>query len=303
MLDRLTSMKIFIKVVELGSFAAASQHLTLSPQMVAKHIEALEHHLGARLLHRTTRRQSLTETGRLYCEQCRLVLQAAERADSLAANTLGTPRGTLSVSVPVTFGRTVFLSFIHSFQKRYPEIQVHLSLTDQLVHPTMDGHEAVIRIGELETDLTAVSRPLTAYRRVICAAQTYLEKHGFPGQPEDLMRHECLLYENSGGPVTTWHLSQGSVTRPVTVSGKIISNDSSVLHSAALGGDGILLGYEQALLPDIKSKRLVRLMPRWKVPDRPVHLLYNAGPVMTPKLRVFVTELQEAFQPEASFRR
>lgn len=297
MLDRLTSMKIFIKVVELGSFAAASQHLTLSPQMVAKHIEALERHLGARLLHRTTRRQSLTETGRLYCEQCRLVLKAVERADSLAANTLGTPRGTLSASVPVTFGRTVLLPFIHSFQKRYPEIQVHLSLTDQLVHPTMDGHEAVIRIGELEADLTVVSRPLTAYRRVICAARTYLEKHGFPGQPDDLMRHECLVYENSGGPVTTWHFSQGSVTRPVTVSGRIISNDSSVLHSAALAGDGILLGYEQALLPDIKSKRLVRLMPRWTVPARPMHLLYNAGPVMTPKLRVFVTELQEAFQP------
>ncbi|CUW46311.1 LysR family transcriptional regulator [Novacetimonas hansenii] len=296
MLDRLTSMKIFIKVVELGSFAAASQHLTLSPQMVAKHIEALERHLGARLLHRTTRRQSLTETGRLYCEQCRLVLKAVERADSLAANTLGTPRGTLSASVPVTFGRTVLLPFIHSFQKRYPEIQVHLSLTDQLVHPTMDGHEAVIRIGELEADLTVVSRPLTAYRRVICAARTYLEKHGFPGQPDDLMRHECLVYENSGGPVTTWHFSQGSVTRPVTVSGRIISNDSSVLHSAALAGDGILLGYEQALLPDIKSKRLVRLMPRWTVPARPMHLLYNAGPVMTPKLRVFVTELQEAFQ-------
>ncbi|MHB0823806.1 LysR family transcriptional regulator [Novacetimonas hansenii] len=92
-------MKIFIKVVELGSFAAASQNLTLSPQMVAKHIEALERHLGARLLHRTTRRQSLTETGRLYCEQCRLVLKAVERADSLAANTLGTPRGTLRDSV------------------------------------------------------------------------------------------------------------------------------------------------------------------------------------------------------------
>ena len=297
MLDRLTSMKIFIKVVELGSFAAASQHLTLSPQMVAKHIEALERHLGARLLHRTTRRQSLTETGRLYCEQCRLVLKAVERADSLAANTLGKPRGTLSVSVPVTFGRTVLLPFVHNFQKRYPEVQVHLSLTDQLVHPTMDGHEAVIRIGELETDLTVVSRPLTAYRRVICAARNYLEKHGFPAQPDDLMRHECLVYENSGGPVTTWLFSQGSVTRPVTVCGRIISNDSSVLHSAALAGDGILLGYEQALLPDIKSKRLVRLIPKWTVPDRPMHLLYNVGPVMTPKLRVFVTELQEAFQP------
>ncbi|UMM07834.1 LysR family transcriptional regulator [Gluconobacter frateurii] len=295
MLDRLTSMKIFIKVVELGSFAAVAQRLTLSPQMVAKHIEALEHHLGARLLHRTTRRQSLTETGRLYCEQCRLVLKAADRADSLAANTLGTPRGTLSVSVPVTFGRTVFLPFLHDFQKRYPEVQVQLSLTDQLVHPTMDGHEAVIRIGKLDTDLTAISRPLTPYRRVICATQTYLEKHGIPDMPEDLTAHQCLVYENAGGPVTTWHFSRGSVTRSVTISGKTISNDSSVLRSAALAGDGILLGYEQALLPEIRSKSLVRLLPQWTVPDRPMHLLYNAGPVMAPKLRVFVTELQQAF--------
>ena len=297
MLDRLTSMKVFIKVVELGSFAAVAQRLNLSPQMVAKHIEALEHHLGARLLHRTTRRQSLTETGRLYCEQCHLVLKAAERADSLAANTLGTPRGTLSVSVPVTFGRTVFLPFLHDFQKRYPEVQVQLSLTDQRIHPTMDGHEAVIRIGKLDTDLTAISRPLTAYRRVICATENYLEKHGIPDTPEDLTKHQCLVYENAGGPVTTWPFLQGSITRSVPISGKIISNDSSVLHSAALAGDGILLGYEPALLPEIRNQNLVRILPQWTIPDRPMHLLYNAGPVMTPKLRIFVTELQQAFLP------
>ncbi|CEF42418.1 LysR family transcriptional regulator [Acetobacter senegalensis] len=297
MLDRLTSMKVFIKVVELGSFAAVAQRLNLSPQMVAKHIEALERHLGARLLHRTTRRQSLTETGRLYCEQCHLVLKAAERADSLAANTLGTPRGTLSVSVPVTFGRTVFLPFLHDFQKRYPEVQFQLSLTDQRVHPTMDGHEAVIRIGKLDTDLTAISRPLTAYRRVICATQNYLEKHGIPDTPEDLTEHQCLVYENAGGPVTTWSFSRGSITRSVPISGKIISNDSSVLHSAALAGDGILLGYEPALLPEIQNQSLVRILSHWTIPDRPMHLLYNAGSVMTPKLRIFVTELQQAFPP------
>ena len=295
MLDRLTSMKVFIKVVELGSFAAAAQFLALSPQMVAKHIEALEHHLGTRLLHRTTRRQSLTDIGRLYCEQCHLVLKAAERADSLAADTLGTPRGTLSVSVPVTFGRTVFAPFLSNFQKKYPEIHIQLSLTDQLVHPTMDGYEAVIRIGTLDTDLTVISRPLTAYHRILCAAPAYLAKYGTPMTPEDLSNHQCLVYENAAGAATSWALSRGSSKRSITISGKLRCNDSSILQSTALAGEGILLGYAQALQPDMEKKNLIRVLPEWTIANRPMHLLYNAGPIMTPKLRMFVTEVQRAF--------
>ncbi|QEO17766.1 LysR family transcriptional regulator [Acetobacter vaccinii] len=297
MLDRLTSMKVFIKVVELGSFAAAAQFLALSPQMVAKHIEALEHHLGTRLLHRTTRRQSLTDIGRLYCEQCHLVLNAAERADSLAADTLGTPRGTLSVSAPVTFGRTVFAPFLSNFQKKYPEIHIQLSLTDQLVHPTMDGYEAVIRIGTLDTDLTVISRPLTAYHRILCAAPAYLAKYGTPMMPEDLSNHQCLVYENAAGAATSWALSRGSSKRSITISGKLRCNDSSILQSAALAGEGILLGYAQALQPDMEKQNLVRVLPEWTIANRPMHLLYNAGPIMTPKLRMFVTEVQRAFPP------
>ena len=298
MLDRLTSMKVFIKVVELGSFAAAAQHLTLSPQMVAKHIEALERHLGTRLLHRTTRRQSLTEIGSLYCEQCHLVLKAVERADNLAANTLGEPRGTLAVSVPVTFGRTMFPMFLHNFRKKFPKVRLQISLTDQLVHPTLDGHEAVIRIGEPDPDLTVVSRPLASYSLTVCAAPAYLEKFGAPDSPEELARHQCLVYENSANSVrTAWHFIRKTCTRSVMVSGTVTSNDWGFLLALTLSGEGIVLGSEQALKPELDSGRLVRILSQWRVPGRPMHLLYNAGPAMTPKLRSFVIEVQNAFPP------
>ncbi|KXV61396.1 LysR family transcriptional regulator [Acetobacter senegalensis] len=298
MLDRLTSMKVFIKVVELGSFAAAAQRLTLSPQMVAKHIEALERHLGTRLLHRTTRRQSLTEIGRLYYEQCHLVLKAVERADNLAANTLGEPRGTLAVSVPVTFGRTTFPMFLHNFRKKFPKVRLQVSLTDQLVHPTLDGHEAVIRIGEPDPDLTVVSRPLASYSLTVCAAPAYLEKFGAPDSPEELAQHQCLVYENSANSVrTAWHFIRKTCTRSVMVSGTVTSNDWGFLLALTLSGEGIVLGSEQALKPELDSGRLVRILSRWRVPGRPMHLLYNAGPAMTPKLRSFVTEVQNAFPP------
>lgn len=298
MLDRLTSMMVFIKVVELGSFAAAAQRLTLSPQMVAKHIEALERHLGTRLLHRTTRRQSLTEIGRLYCEQCYLVLKAVERADNLAANTLGEPRGTLAVSVPVTFGRTMFPMFIHNFRKKFPKVRLQVSLTDQLVHPTLDGHEVVIRIGEPDPDLTVVSRPLASYSLTVCAAPAYLEKFGAPDSPEELARHQCLVYENSARSVrTAWHFIRKTCTRSVLVSGTVTSNDWGFLLALTLSGEGIVLGSEQALKPELDSGRLVRILSQWRVPGRPMHLLYNAGPAMTPKLRSFVTEVQNAFPP------
>ena len=298
MLDRLTSMKVFIKVVELGSFAAAAQRLTLSPQMVAKHIEALERHLGTRLLHRTTRRQSLTEIGSLYCEQCHLVLKAVERADNLAANTLGEPRGTLAVSVPVTFGRTMFPMFLHNFRKKFPKVRLQVSLTDQLVHPTLDGHEAVIRIGEPDPDLTVVSRPLASYSLTVCAAPAYLEKFGAPDSPEELARHQCLVYENSANSVrTAWHFIRKTCTRSVMVSGTVTSNDWGFLLALTLSGEGIVLGSEQALKPELDSGRLVRILSQWRVPGRPMHLLYNTGPAMTPKLRSFVTEVQNAFPP------
>ena len=298
MLDRLTSMKVFIKVVELGSFAAAAQRLTLSPQMVAKHIEALERHLGTRLLHRTTRRQSLTEIGSLYCEQCHLVLKAVERADNLAANTLGEPRGTLAVSVPVTFGRTMFPMFLHNFRKKFPKVRLQVSLTDQLVHPTLDGHEAVIRIGEPDPDLAVVSRPLTSYSLTVCAAPAYLEKFGAPDSPEELARHQCLVYENSANSVrTAWHFIRKTCTRSVMVSGTVTSNDWGFLLALTLSGEGIVLGSEQALKPELDSGRLVRILSQWRVPGRPMHLLYNAGPAMTPKLRSFVIEVQNAFPP------
>ncbi|WP_215769366.1 LysR family transcriptional regulator [Gluconobacter sp. P5B12] len=298
MLDRLTSMKVFIKVVETSSFAAAAQHLALSPQMVAKHVEALERHIGSRLLHRTTRRQSLTEIGRLYCEQCHLVLKAVERADSLAAETLGEPRGTLAVSVPVTFGRIVFPSFLHDFRNKFPEVRLRVSLTDHLVHPTMDSYEAVIRIGEPGPDLMVVSRPLTVYSLTICAAPAYLEKFRAPDSPEELVRHQCLVYENPTRSVpTAWQFVRKSCVRSVVVPQAVTSNDWSFLLALALSGQGILLGFEDALMPEIASGRLARILPQWAIPARPMHLLYNAGPVMTPKLRAFVTEIQHAFPP------
>lgn len=298
MLDRLTSMKVFIRVVETGSFAAAAQHLNLSPQMVAKHVEALERLIGGRLLHRTTRRQSLTEIGRLYCEQCHLVLKAVERADTLAANTLGEPRGTLAVSVPVTFGRTMFPMFLHDFRKKFPKVRLQISLTDHLVHPTLDGHEAVIRIGEPDPDLTVVSRLLATYSLTVCAAPAYLEKFGAPDSPEDLARHQCLVYEHSAHSVrTAWHFIRKTCTRSVMVSGTVTSNDWGFLLALALSGEGIVLGSEQALKPELESGRLVRVLSQWRVPGRPMHLLYNAGPAMTPKLRSFVTEVQNAFPP------
>ena len=298
MLDRLTSMKVFIRVVETGSFAAAAQHLILSPQMVAKHVEALERHIGSRLLHRTTRRQSLTEIGRLYCEQCHLVLKAVERADSLAAETLGEPRGTLAVSVPVTFGRTVFPSFLHDFRNKFPEVRLRVSLTDQLVHPTMDSYEAVIRIGEPGPDLMVVSRPLTAYSLTICAAPAYLEKFRAPDSPEELVRHQCLVYENPTRSMPiAWQFVRKTCVRCVVIPQAVTSNDWSLLLALALSGQGIVLGFEHALMPEIASGRLTRILPQWAVPARPMHLLYNAGPVMTPKLRAFVTEVQHAFPP------
>ncbi|MGH8409080.1 MAG: LysR family transcriptional regulator, partial [Pseudomonas sp.] len=193
MMDRLSSMSAFVMAAELGSYARAAERLGMSPQMVAKHVAALERRLGARLLNRTTRRQSLTELGSAYYERCKHILTEAEAADSLAQIMNDTPRGKLKISAPVTFGSYSLMPLVTEFLRDNPEVEIDLHLTDRFVDLVEEGYEVAFRIGPLaNSSLTA--RPLQPYRLVVCAAPKYLAERGTPLTPADLEHHECLGY-------------------------------------------------------------------------------------------------------------
>lgn len=287
-MDRLTSMGAFVMAAEAGSYAGAAQRLGMSPQMVAKHVAALEHRLGARLLNRTTRRQSLTELGSAYYERCKHIVSEAQAADSLAQIMTDTPRGTLKVSAPVTFGSYSLMPFVTDFLRQFPEVEIDLHLTDRAVDLVEEGYEAAFRIGPLgSTSLTA--RPLAPYRLIVCAAPRYLAEHGTPLNPADLQQHECLGYAYWSRPADRqWQFCQGADVHEVPVRSRLQVNESKALMSAAVDGFGIVLGPADFLEPALRRGELVRLLDAFETPSRPMHLLYSAHRQKTAKVRRFI---------------
>ncbi|HTH76903.1 MAG TPA: LysR substrate-binding domain-containing protein, partial [Trinickia sp.] len=198
-MDRLTSMAIFAKAAEAGSFAAAGAALGMSSQLVGKHVRALEARYGMQLINRTTRRQSLTEAGRAFYEGCKAVLAEAQAVEALTANLQAVPRGTLRVNAPVSFGAYRLAPALARYLADHPEVQVELTLSDRVVDLVDEGYDAVIRIAPLP-DSRMIARPLAPYRLIVCASPAYLAVRGTPRRPEDLADHECLGFAYWGRP-------------------------------------------------------------------------------------------------------
>ncbi|UQS91894.1 LysR family transcriptional regulator [Pseudomonas chlororaphis subsp. piscium] len=288
MVDRLTSMEAFVAAAESGSYARAATRLGLSPQMVAKHVAALEQRLGARLLNRTTRRQSLTELGSAYLERCKHILGEAQAADSLAQIMNATPRGKLRISAPVTFGSYSLMPFVTGFLREHPEVEIDLHLTDRYIDLVEEGYEAAFRIGPL-ADSSLTARPLAPYRLIACAAPAYLAARGTPRVPADLEQHECLGYVYWSRPADhQWQFRRAGQVHEVQVRSRLQVNESRALLSAAVDGFGIVLGPADFLEPARAAGELVQLLPGYEAPSRAMHLLYRPDRQMTAKLRHFV---------------
>lgn len=285
-MDRLTSMAVFVRVVEKGSFAATADEFGLSTTMVANHVRALEQQLGARLLDRTTRRHSLTEIGAAYLERCRDVLSSVQAADQVAEALRAVPQGTLRVTAPVTWGAHRLMPVIGAYMAAHPGVQVELSLNDRVVDMHEEGFDAAIRSGVLH-DEALIARPLAPSRMFAVASPAYLEAHGLPHEPAALAGHACLGFM-AWGRHHHWRFQQGDRTVEVPVQGPLICNNGQALLTAALCGVGVVVQADVLLAPAIESGRLVRLLPDWELPARPIHIVRRREIRPTAKLRTFV---------------
>ena len=287
-MDRLASMAAFLRAVDLGSFAAAASALDMSPQMIAKHVAHLEARLGARLLNRSTRRQSLTEIGRAYAEQCRVVLAEAERADLVADAARGVPRGMLRVNAPVSYGSCQVVPLITGYLRRHPGVEVDLVLSDRFTDLIEDGFEVLFRIGPLARTSLRAHR-LSQYQTVACASPGYLAEHGAPLTPADLGSHECLVYGRPDEPaLDEWHFIRDGRPHRVCVRGRLRVNTAQALLAAALDGFGIGLIAEDLVRDALVSGRLMRVLADHQTPARPVHMLTLPDRRQTPKLKNFI---------------
>ncbi len=285
-MDRLACMKVFVKAVEAGSISSAAAELNLSSQLAGKQIRALEDGLGIKLLTRTTRRQSLTDSGQLFYERAKNILAEMEAAEALMAETRSEPRGRLRISAPITFGSHGLAPEIPEYLRQHPEVSIDLSLTNRTVDLVEEGFDVVFRTGDLP-DSSLIARRLASYRLALCAAASYIKLAEPLRAPLDLLKHECLVFSHTSLR-TQWSFDgpEGRVTVPIN--GRFYTNSGEALRAAAVAGMGILLQPYELVADEIEAGRLIRLLPEYEPPARSLHVLYASDRRMTPKLRSFL---------------
>jgi DNA-binding transcriptional LysR family regulator len=297
-MDRFASMAIFVKAVELGSFSAAADALSMSSQLVGKHVQMLEQHLNVRLLNRTTRRQSLTDFGKTFYERARNILAEVEAAEDLAAETRIAPRGRLRVNAPVTFGVHALAPRLPEYLKVFPEIAIDLRLSNRFVDLTDEGYDVVFRVGEL-ADSGLIARVLEPYRLILCAAPSYLAARGRLKSPMDLGHHDCLGFAFREME-SRWEFDGPDGRVSVSVSSRVVMDSGEALLATALAGVGVMLQPAEMVLSEITAGRLVALLPEYRRPSLPFHVLYAPDRRPTPKLRSFIDFVASVFGPKSS---
>ncbi len=295
-MDTLTGMRLFTRVVEAESFSEAARQLGLAPSSVSRQINALEDELGVRLLNRTTRRLSSTEAGLLYYERAVRILADAEEAKLAVSQLEATPKGTLRISAPISFGRLHIAAALPSFHARYPFVHIDLSASDSIVDLVAEGFDLGVRMGELE-DSSLIARKLAPNRRVICGSPWYFERAKIPENPDDLAEHNCLTFAYHARS-NVWQLKGPEGTKKVQVSGSLHTNNGEILLAAVLGGLGL------AMLPtwhagkDIQRGALEAVLTDYEVgPTSNIYAVYPHNRHLAPKVRAFVDFLAQRFGP------
>jgi DNA-binding transcriptional LysR family regulator len=283
-MDLLTSMQVFVRAVDKGSLSAAAEACGMSATMAGNHLRALEARLGTKLLHRTTRRHSLTAFGETYLARCQEILRLIADTDTQAQNQQAVPSGRLRVTAPVSFGSEALVPALADYLAQHPQVRVELALSDRTVDLVDEGFDVAIRIGTMP-DSGLVARPLAPYRMMVCASPGYLQRRGTPRTPEDLAVHECLAFSPTAG--TSWHLKGADGERRVTVSGQLQINHGQALRVAALNGLGIVMQPAVLLEADVAAGRLVALFPGHELGSRPMQVVYLPDQ-RSLKLRSFV---------------
>ena len=293
-MDKLRGMETFIAVAESGSFTGAAARLEMSAVMVGKYIAWLEAQLGTRLLERNTRRQSLTDAGRVWFEEAKRVIEQVAIAERSVERLRTAPAGTLRVTAPTSFGGCVIAPLTATFLQRFPEVRVELDLTNRMVDLVEEGVDLAIRIGDIHTE-DLVAKYLCPYRMVICAAPDYLARHGTPQTPDDLVNHLCLSH-TVWTARNEWRLPGMEGEARWKRDAILRCNDGYGLRMAAIAGAGLLLQPEVLVADELANGRLIRVLESFTPQPRPVHLLWRQDLRPLPKLTQFIAHIMKHAQ-------
>ncbi|WP_076591214.1 LysR family transcriptional regulator [Herminiimonas arsenitoxidans] len=296
-MDRITAMQVFVTVVDSGSQSAAADQLDLSRPVVSRYLAELEEWAGARLLHRTTRKLSLTAAGAEMLPRCRQMLELATDMKTVVALPADAPQGLLRITVSTSFGQTHLAEAVAEYVQRYPGVTVDMLLLDRVVNLVEERIDLAIRISK-ELDPNLIARRLTVCRSVVCASPGYLREHGTPTQAEQLTLHNCLTHSHYG---SVWLLERDSLPVNVAVKGNISANDASSLLQAALAGAGIALLPTFLAAPFIRSGQLLPLLSEYHPQEFGMFGVYASRKHMPATLRTMLDFLVERFTDEPAW--
>jgi DNA-binding transcriptional LysR family regulator len=297
-MDRLTAMRVFVTVVDLGSQSAAADHLELSRPVVSRYLAELEDWVGARLMQRTTRKLSLTAAGNETLPRCRQMLEMAGDLQAAVRRPDDAPHGELRISVSTSFAHAQLVEAVADYVKRYPDVKVDLQMLDRTVNLVDERIDLAIRTSN-DLDPNLIARRLTVCRSVICASPAYLREHPAPQRVEDLARHNCLTHSYFGHSL--WHFEVHGEAVSVPVQGSISANEALTLQRATLAGAGIAMLPTYLVAESLRSKALIRLLPDAKPRELNLNAVYTSRKHMPATLRSMLDFLAERFNAEPAW--
>jgi LysR family transcriptional regulator for bpeEF and oprC len=303
-MDQLQGMRVFARVAELGSFARAATTLDMSRAMASSYVAQLEKHLGTRLLHRTTRKVSVSPQGAVYLEHCKRILAEIEAADDLLRLARNRPQGKLRVDVPVAFGKYLLLPAIPQFTQRYPEVSLEVRFNDHVVDLQAEGVDVAVRGGKVRAP-DIIAKQIATSRLVTCASPRYLATAGSPRTPEDLRKHRLIGMLRAGAArPSDWQFKQGNGIRSLRLPMSVSFNTVEALSISALEGHGIVQQMDLLVGSYLAEGRLVELLRDYSCAGQPISVVYLRATQHLARVRVFAEFAAELMRNyEARMRR
>ncbi len=296
-MDRLQALETFLRVVELGSFTAAADHLNLSKSVVSKQVAKLEAHLGARLINRTTRRFSLTEAGSAYAQAARRVLDDLAECEAALADGGAAPSGLLRVAAPLSFGQRHLAPHMPGLLAQHPGLELDISLSDRLADLVADGMDVALRIGHLQ-DTSLYARRLSQTRMITCASPDYLARHGRPATPMALTDHQVLGYWGSVGRTVLRYRDAAGAPVDVPPDGRLRLDSGEALAAVAMAGAGIVQLPSFIVCDDIHAGRLQPVLEDFEPAPLPISVLYPSNRYLSAKTRAFIECLRRLYSTD-----
>jgi DNA-binding transcriptional LysR family regulator len=287
MADEVAELQLFVEIVKAGNLSAAARALNSSPAAMSRGLSALESRLGVRLVTRTSRAFELTEEGHLFYERCERIVADIAEAEAEASSQGKTVKGRLRIGAPVAIGRRLVAPLVARFVEKYPDVQIHLYLSDSGLDVIDDGLDVSLRVG-LPTDATVIAKKILTTRRLVCASPSYLKRHGVPRRPEDLRQHNCIRLVRGRRVMDTWLFQEAGKAFEVKVNGNLTTTGGLVVHDWAKSGKGIALKAAWDIQPDLEAGTLIECLQDFWCDEIDLFAICANRRHLSPRIRIFL---------------